>query len=64
MKNSFFKRLKPFFVMLGIVLFVSSTSSAQTKEPVAYYNSSTKTLTFSMMTSTEFEIELLVNTLL
>lgn len=55
MKNIFFKRLNPFFVMLGIVLFVSSTSTAQTKEPVAYYSSSTKTLTFSMMTTTEFD---------
>ncbi|MBR1465785.1 MAG: BspA family leucine-rich repeat surface protein [Bacteroidaceae bacterium] len=54
MKNYFIQRLKSFFAMLVILLFVSANATAQTKEPVAYYNSSTKTLTFTMMTDTEF----------
>ena len=55
MKQSFTQRFQPFFLLVGLMFCVSASVKAQTKEPVAYYNSSTKTLTFSMMTTNEYD---------
>ena len=55
MKKYLFKSSQSFFLLLGIMFCVSASVKAQTKEPVAYYNSSTKTLTFTMMTTDEYD---------
>ena len=54
MKKYLFKSSQSFFLLLGIMFCFSVSVKSQTKEPVAYYNSSTKVLTFTMLTTTEY----------